>query len=62
VARTEQKRNVQRVWIGDPLENVYLEELLVDGEIILKKVIRVSVILYLITVLPDFFSFPGRIF
>jgi hypothetical protein len=59
VARTEQTRNAQRVWMGNPLENIYLEELQVDGEIILKQIIRVSVILHLITVLPDFFSFPG---
>ena len=31
VARTEQRRNEQRVWMGDPLENVYLEELQVQG-------------------------------
>jgi hypothetical protein len=41
------------------LENVYKEELQVDGEIILKQLIGVSIILHLISVLPDFFSFPG---
>jgi len=41
VARTEQKRNEQRLWKGDPLENVYLHELQVDGEIIVKEFIRV---------------------
>jgi hypothetical protein len=48
--------------MGDSLENVYQEELQVDGEIILKQFIRVSVILHLITDIPDFFSFPGSIF
>jgi len=48
VARTEKKRNAQRVWMGDPLENIYLKELQVDGKIILKEIIRVSVILHLI--------------
>ena len=62
VARTEQTRNAQRVWMGDPLEKVYLEELHVDEEIILKEVISVSVILHLITVLPDIFSYPGSVF
>jgi hypothetical protein len=47
---------------GNPLENVYLEELHVDGEIILKEVVRVSIILHLITGLPEFFSFLGSIF
>jgi hypothetical protein len=37
-ARTEHTRNAQRVWMGDPLENDYLEELQVDGEKILKQV------------------------
>ena len=56
VARTEQTRNTRRVWMGNPFENIYLEELQVDGEIIIKEFIRVSVILYLTRVLPDFFS------
>jgi hypothetical protein len=40
VTRTENTRNAQRISMGELLDNVYLEERQIDGEIILKEFIR----------------------